>query len=101
MCGGGVNQYDIRLGKPIALAVNVSKRAVLIQSVGFVKQLLAEGRGRKVFAALIATVFKHASAALRLHSLTEAVHFALLTFFRLISSFHDRSPIVRISPHNN
>lgn len=89
MCGCSVYQDDVRFGKPIALAVNVSERAVLIQSVGFIKQLLAEGRGRKVFAALVTAVFKHASAALGLHSLTEAVHLALLTFFRLISSFHD------------
>ena len=101
VCGGGVNQDDVRFGNPISLAVNVSERAVLIQSVGFIKQLLAERRGGKVFTALVAAVFEHAPAALRLHSLTEAVHFALLTFFGLISSFHNRSPIVRISPHNN
>ena len=62
---------------------------MLIKSVSFSEQLFAERLGRKILSALVTTVFKNASAALSLHSLTEAVHLALLTFFRLISSFHD------------
>lgn len=101
---GRENQNDVRFGQPFAVAVNVRERTVFIQPVRLVKQLLAERSGRKVLSALVATVFKHASAALCLHSLTKAVHLALLTFFGLISSFHDilRNAILRdsILPNN-
>ena len=40
-------------------------------------------------AALIATTLQNLSASGRCHSLTEAMYFALLSFFGLECSFHD------------
>lgn len=91
-------QNDVRFDQTLTVAVNVRIRTVFIQPVRFIKQLFAERCGREILSALVATVFKHASAALRLHSLTKAVHFALLAFFGLISSFHDNLRNTRISP---
>ena len=42
--------------------------------------------------ALIAATLQNLSASRRCHSLTEAVYLALLSFFGLISSFHNTSP---------
>lgn len=39
--------------------------------------------------AFVAASFQNVSAALRLHSLSETVYFASLSFFRLICSFHN------------
>ena len=86
------------LGYALAVFVYKRKRAVFIQPVGFSEQLFAERTGSKILSALVATTRKRASAALRLHSLTEAVDLALLTFLRLISSFHDLSPFGWFSP---
>ncbi len=90
---GCVNQNEIGRRDALAVAVNVSKRAVLIQPVDFCEQLLSERLRRKVLSALVATAGKRASAALRLHSVAEAVHFALSALFGLVSSFHISSPI--------
>lgn len=90
-----VDQNDVRLGQTPAVAVDIGKRAVFIQSVCLAKQLFAERRGRKILSALVAAARKHPSAALRFHSLTKTVDFALLTFFGLIRSFHVVSPIMR------
>ncbi len=95
---GCKNQYDVRFGQALTVSVNVRERTVFIQSVRFIKQLFAERRGRKILSALVATVFEYASAALRLHSLTKTVNFTLLTFFGLISSFHDVLRKSRFSP---
>lgn len=89
---GRENQSDVGLAQALAPAVNVRKRAVLIQSVRLVKQLLAERSGGKVLAALVTAAFENSASALRFHSLTEAVDFALLTLFGLIRSLHDVSP---------
>ena len=62
---------------------------MFIQPVRFIKQLFAERRGRKTSSALVATAFEDAASALRFHSLTKTVNFALLTFLGLISSFHN------------
>ena len=86
---GRENQNEVRFRQPFAVSVNVRKRPVLIQPVRLVKQLFAERSGRKILSALVAAVLEHTPAALGLHPLTEAVHLALLTFFGLISSFHN------------
>ena len=44
--------------------------------------------------ALITASFKHSSACGSRHSLAEAVYLALLSFLGLISSFHNRSPVL-------
>ena len=46
----------------------------------------------KSLSAFISTSLQHLSASRRSHSLTETVHFALLSFLGLISSFHNLSP---------
>ena len=93
---GRVNQNNVVGRNAHALAVYVRKRTVLIQSVRLIEQLLAERRGGKAFAPLVATTLEHAATALSFHSLTKAVHLALLTFFGLISSFHGK---LRIRGH--
>lgn len=47
---------------------------------------------RQSLSALVATSFQHLSTCRRCHSLTEAVHLALLSFFGLIRSLHTISP---------
>ena len=47
-----------------------------------------------VLSALVSSSFEHLSAAGRRHSLTEAVHLALLSLLGLIRPFHDLSPIL-------
>lgn len=89
---GRIDKNNVLLGQAFAVSVNVRKRAVLIEPVRFVEQLLSERRGRKPSSALVATALKDASAALRLHSLTKAVHLALSALFGLVSSLHNVTP---------
>jgi hypothetical protein len=52
--------------------------------LGFKERLVGQS-----LAALIATTLQNLSASGRCHSLTEAMYFALLSFFGLECSFHD------------
>lgn len=65
---------------------------MLVQSVRLAKQLLTERTRCERRSALVSAAFENASAALRLHSLTETVHLALRALFGLISSFHGVTP---------
>ena len=46
--------------------------------------------GGKIGSALSSAAGQYVSAAFGAHSFTEAVHFFLVSFFRLIGSFHIR-----------
>ena len=52
---------------------------------------------RKSFSTLIATTFQHSSSCRGSHSLTETVYFASLSFFGLVSSFHNISPTLLLA----
>ena len=67
---------------------------------------------RQSLSAFCSASFQYLSSGRRSHSLTETVYFTSLSFFRLISSFHNFSPdlvfylfsffcLHRGSPHDN
>ena len=86
-----VQQYEILVGNARGVLVHIGVLVVLFKSVDRLQDsnLLCG----KLVATLVSASCKHSSATGGLHSCAEAVHFAALSLFGLVSSFHVVSPL--------
>ena len=86
----GVKQHEVVVCNALGMFVYVVVLVVFLKSVNRL-HVLPRLSGEFV-TTLVATTSKHATTACCFHSCAETVHFASLTFFGLVSSFHIFSP---------
>ena len=79
------NYYKVFVAKCFAVFIHVIKLVVFAKPILFFHHLPL---CRKLVSAFCSSSSENVSATFACHSFTEAVYFAALSFFRLISSFH-------------